>query len=252
MKSSALSIAAALLVGCGVTEAIGTTDEEPGDVAVNEQPLTSFPACGTPLASFDGTTAFSNGRYTGRGISCSGTAPSGFRFQCCELVMRHFLNTWGFRWYGNAKDLLRNAPRDTVDVFLNGDWRNPPAPGDMLVWTRGAFGHVALVTAVTLNGVDVIEQNWGTGRASFSYDGRTVGPRPDAPLWVPAGWIHAKRNVQVPAWDCARSRWGQSQLWTCDPTGARQRLKCVGAVPTIDRCPTRCVAHPPGNEDVCM
>lgn len=248
----ALLCATALVMGCGATEATVFTDEGPGDVAVNDQALTSFGACGAPLASFDGTTAYSNGQHTGRGLSCSGIAPSGLRFQCCELVMRHFLRKWGFRWYGNAKDLLRNAPRDRVDVFANGDWQHPPVPGDMLVWTVGTYGHVALVTAVTETRVDVIEQNWGAGRSSFSYDGRTIGPRPDAPAWTPAGWIHAKQNVVVPTWDCARSRWGASQLWTCDPSGARQRLKCVGGVPTRERCQTACQARRLGTDDVCL
>lgn len=174
--------------GCGSPELAGL---EPANPSFYE--ATAMPPCGTALASFDGTTAYSNGPYTGSGTSCGGVNAYGEQYQCVELVMRHFGVKWGFRWWGNARDLLVNAPRDRVDVRGNGDAAHPPVPGDMLVWTTGTWGHVALVSAVRGGAVDVIEQNvGGDGRATLPYDGATVGGR-----WggaSPAGWAHAKAN----------------------------------------------------------
>lgn len=228
-------------------------DEEPGDVAVNEaQALANPPLCGTALASYDGTTAFSNGRFTGRGQSCGGVGPSGLRYQCVELVMRHALSHWGFRWWGNAKDLLRNAPPAKVDVRLNGDLQHPVVPGDFVVWTRGTYGHVALVTAVRAGAVDLIEQNWGPGKLTLAYVNGKLAGRPDAPAWVPAGWAHVKANVpSEPLWNCAWSAWGNAQLWTCDRDGLPMRHRCSAGQPEHERCATACVVMPLGTPDVC-
>lgn len=160
-----------------------------------EQALT-MPACGTILAEFDGTAARSNGRYTGTGTGCAGQGglAGGLQYQCVELVMRHFKRKWNLRWYGNARDLLRRAPRDRVDVYDNGDRAHPPVPGDMLVWENGRFGHTALVTRVGADFVDVIEQNVnGNGKARLSFAGGRVGPRWNG--WAPTGWAHARANT---------------------------------------------------------
>ena len=60
-----------------------------------EQALT-MPACGTALASFDGTDARSNAGNTGTGNSCAGVGgiAGGLQYQCVELVMRHFKRKW--------------------------------------------------------------------------------------------------------------------------------------------------------------
>ncbi|MBL8953071.1 MAG: CHAP domain-containing protein [Myxococcaceae bacterium] len=243
------------LAGCG-DDALDEPehDELPGDVAVNDhQALSSAPPCGTALGTFDGTTAFSNGLYTGRGVSCGGVGPSGYRYQCVELVMRHSLRKWGFRWYGNAKDLLRNAPASKVQVFENADAAHPPVPGDALVWTRGTYGHVALVTAVGGGKVEILEQNWGRGRLSLPYVNGRVGGRPDAPAWVPAGWAHVRANAQpVVNWSCANSQLGNQQLWTCGPSGERARYRCEQGVPVREECPSSCSVKPLGTHDVCL
>jgi hypothetical protein len=150
-------------------------------------------ACGTVLGTFDGSDAHSNGDDTGSGYSCDGSGAYGLQYQCVELVQRHFKTHWSLSWSGNAKDLLNNAPKSKVDVFDNGDGAHPPVPGDMIVWTNGAYGHVALVTAVHSNGIEILEQNVkGTGKATLDWDGATIGAR--WTTWVPAGWAHAKAN----------------------------------------------------------
>lgn len=199
----AAMLTATTLGGACTTEVIDeSTLEVDVDDIVNptgeEQALT-MPPCGTVLASFDGTNAHSNGGTTGTGNSCAGQGgiANGLQYQCVELVMRHFKRKWNLRWYGNAKTLLRGAPRDTVDVYSNGDRAHPPVPGDMIVWENGTYGHVALVTAVGADFVDIIEQNVaGNGKARLPFRDGTVGARWNG--WVPSGWAHAKQNTVTP------------------------------------------------------
>lgn len=173
-------------------------DPDPGDVEVNpsaseNQGLSTMPPCGTVMAVWDGTAAKSNGPNTGTGYSCAGGGTYGLQYQCVELVMRHFKTHWGLRWYGNAKDLLNNAPKDTVSVYYNGDVAHPPVPGDMLVWTQGTYGHVVLITNVTDSTVEFIEQNVnGSGKGVLGYANGTIATRWGS--WVPKGWAHAKAN----------------------------------------------------------
>ena len=211
---------------------------------------TSMPSCGTVLASWNGTSAYSNGSNTGTGNSCAGVGTYGYQYQCVELVMRHFTQKWGLRWWGNAKDLLVNAPRDKVDVYSNGDSAHPPRPGDMLVWTNGTYGHVALITAVSGGSVTIIEQNvTGSGSATLSYNGASIGSRWTS--WVPAGWAHAKANGGGSggiSWDCNKSAYNGNQYWTCS---GGDLYKCVGGVPQQQKCAAGCNVRPVGTDDTC-
>lgn len=192
-----------LIIACGPADVGDQTDgADPGSQsaveAVNPSMYSTFsgsmPKCHTALASWNGTTAYSNGPNTGTGYSCGGGGTHGLRYQCVELVMRHFKINWGLRWYGNAKYILSGAPKASVDVYYNGDGANPPVPGDMLVWTKGTYGHVALITKVTGSSVHIIEQNVkGSGSAVLSYNGKSIGARWGS--WVPQGWAHAKANT---------------------------------------------------------
>jgi surface antigen/YHS domain-containing protein len=171
----------------------------PGEVSTDEAVNPShgealkMAACGTVLGSYDGTEAYSNGDDTSTGNSCAGSGTYGLQYQCVELVMRHFKTHFGLSWSGNAKDLLANAPKGDVSVYLNGDGAHPPVPGDMIVWTKGTWGHVALVTSVHDGQIEILEQNVkGTGKATLSWDGATIGVRWTS--WVPAGWAHAKAS----------------------------------------------------------
>lgn len=249
------------LTACGATELVVSEDVDPGPGEVNpsvaELALGSMPACHTALATWDGTTAYSNGPYTGTGTSCGGVVASGYQYQCVELVMRHFTRKWNLRWYGNARDLLNNAPRTNVDVYWNGDAAHPPVPGDMLVWRNGTYGHVALITAVRADAVDIIEQNvTGNGRATLPYANGTIGAR--WTTWTPAGWAHAKANTAQPpqpppppavSWDCANSSYQGAQYWTCS-SGSRYR--CENGTPVKDACEAGCLTRTVGKDDLCV
>lgn len=229
----------AALAGCGA-------DVETVEVNPTAAEAASMPVCGTALASFSGTVAYSNGVNTGTGVSCAGTGAYGYQYQCVELVMRHFKTRWGLRWYGNAKDLLRNAPADTVAVYRNGDGAHPPVPGDMVVWENGTYGHVALVTAVRAGAVDIIEQNVsGNGAATLGWNGSSIAARWGS--WTPTGWAHARSNGGV-AWNCANSSYNGQQYWTCS---GNARYRCNSGVPVRQDCPKGCQSNPVGTDDIC-
>ena len=243
--------AAALLFATATTQCGGPELESLEAVNPSALEAAAMPACHTALASFDGTTAYSNGPYTGTGTSCGAVVASGYQYQCVELVMRHFMRKWGLRWYGNAKDLLNNAPRTTVDVYKNGDRAHPPVPGDMVVWENSTYGHVALVVGVRAGAVDIIEQNVsGNGRATLPYDGTRIGARWST--WVPTGWAHAKANggsVPPPSWDCNKSAYMGKQYWTCSGGNLH---RCDGAgTPQETVCARGCTVKPVGTDDVC-
>jgi len=199
-----------LLVPALAVSCVAATDEPSERTGVIASAWTAAP-CGRALSSFDGTTARSNGSCTASGCSCGGTGTYGLEYQCVELVMRHFQTHWKLRWYGNAKDLLTHAKSSSyykygspsaVAVYYNGDASHPPLPGDMIVWTNGTYGHVALVSGLRSGYVDIIEQNvYGVtpaGKYSLKYNGKTVYGRWSQP--GPIGWAHAKANpAKVPA-----------------------------------------------------
>lgn len=184
------------VVGCGEASLEQSMQDEPapGEI-VNESAYfaVSMPPCGSVLARWGGTEVFSNGANTGTGDSCAGSGSYGLKYQCVELVMRHFSRTWGLRWFGHAKQLLINAPKESVSVYRNGDRAHPPVPGDMLVWESSTWGHVALVVSVRADAIDIMEQNiGGSGRATLRYSSGYVGARSfGGPI---AGWAHANAN----------------------------------------------------------
>ena len=243
-RSFLLSFGLLAFVGCGVEP----ETNDPVNPSFFES--TAMPACGTVLASWNGSNAYSNGSNTGTGYSCAGTGSYGYQYQCVELVMRHFSQKWGLRWWGNAKDLLNNAPRDKVNVYYNGDSGHPPKPGDMLVWTNGTYGHVALITRVGGGTLDIIEQNvTGNGSATLSYNGASVGSRWGS--WVPAGWANAKANSGGGggiSWDCNKSAYNGKQYWTCS---GGNLYKCVSGVPQQVVCAKGCNVRALGTDDDC-
>ena len=243
-----------LLAACG-----GTVEEPmPGerlaayDVEALPQPLT---ACGTVLTSWNGTNVYSNGSYTGTGDSCAGQGTYGYQYQCVELVMRHFKTKWGLSWYGNAHDLLANAPTASVDVYSNGASVGPVA-GDMIVFDKSGdpYGHVALVTGTTSTGVSIVEQNVSSSYArTLSRSGNTISSGWSGG-WYIKGWAHAKANTGSSGgsgWNCADSAYNGVQYWTCN-SAQTSRNKCSGSTPQTESCGRGCFSNSVGHDDLCI
>lgn len=252
----AFLLALPLLAACGGTEVEPYPSEAERlaayDVGSAEQPLT---ACGTILTSWNGTNVYSNGSNTGTGYSCAGLGTYGYQYQCVELVMRHFKTKWGLSWYGNAHDLLANAPTAYVDVYYNGGAVGP-VPGDMITFDKSGdpYGHVALVTAVTSTSVSIVEQNVSTSYArTLSRSGNTINSGWTG--WYVQGWAHAKANTGSSGgtgWNCANSSYNGAQYWTCN-SAYTSRNKCDGAgTPQTESCQRGCFSNSLGKDDLCI
>jgi surface antigen len=132
--------------------------------------------CGAILASYKGVPARSNQNYPYG--SCGGRSAYGLRYQCVEYVRRFYHLVKGMetregmtekRW-DNANTFFKSAAEKGLNAFENGG-PVPPLPDDILVFQGGPYGHVAIVTAVDHDHLEVIEQNFSsTGTDRLAYD----------------------------------------------------------------------------------
>jgi surface antigen len=122
----------------------------------------------------------------------------GQKWQCVEYIKRFYHVAKDHKMpdvYGNAKDFFDanvhqgelNKRRDLAQ-YWNGD-NVKPEPDDLLVFTDTNFGHVAIVTEVTSNYVEVIQQNvYGKTREKYELIAKDnkyyVGTKRK-----PAGWL---------------------------------------------------------------
>lgn len=122
----------------------------------------------------------------------------GYKWQCVEYVKRFYYDEKNHEMpdgYGNAKDFFDdnvkqgelNKSRDLVQ-YRNGEDVKPKVD-DLIVFTEGEYGHVAIVTKVTDKYIEVIQQNvLGKPREKFELsmeDGQYyVGT-----IQKPAGWL---------------------------------------------------------------
>lgn len=96
----------------------------------------------------------------------------GRMWQCVEFVKRFYYDHYGHAFpdgMGHAKSFFDpeiphggwNARRGLWQ-FTNG-YGEAPRPGDLVVWTDGDFGHVAIICRVETDFVEVIQQNVAAG-----------------------------------------------------------------------------------------
>jgi surface antigen len=126
---------------------------------------------GDSLDSFNGITVYSNGadyvKSHGSHYSVDSSYYYGKKWQCVEFVKRYYFDHLHHKMpdlYGHAKDFFDsslphgslNRQRDLVQYYNGKDER--PAVDDLLVY-GGKYGHVAIVTRVSENEVEVIQQN---------------------------------------------------------------------------------------------
>lgn len=130
---------------------------------------------GEKIDSLNGVYVFYNGGvgHSGERNKTADGYNIGIRYQCVEFVKRYFYEVYQHKMldaYGNAKDFFnskyadgeKNLERDLLQ------YSNPsstkPQTGDLLiysptVWNR--YGHVAIVSVVDHNTVEIIQQNAG-------------------------------------------------------------------------------------------
>jgi len=159
------------------------------------------PEVGAVIDSYQDVMVYNNGpefaTSYGRHFSDSGYY-FGQKWQCVEFIKRFYYQSKGHEMpdvMGHAKDFFDpnlasgnlNLRRGLIQ-YTNGSNEAPQA-GDLLVWNRGTYGHVAIISQVTHNDVEIVQQNI----AGF--------PRDHLPLqhlfnnWIiggqiqPAGWL---------------------------------------------------------------
>jgi surface antigen len=130
---------------------------------------------GQKVDSLNGVFVFYNGRVsnvTGRNTTTDGYN-LGLKYQCVEFVKRYYYQHLRHKMpdsYGHAKDFFdkrlpdgqRNRQRNLIQ------YTNPsttkPKPNDLLVLratTFNQYGHVAIISKVSMNEVEIIQQNPG-------------------------------------------------------------------------------------------
>ena len=140
-----------------------------------EYVVSSEVKCGDSIGSHNGITAYYNDGFnscgSGRHMSADGYS-YGFKWQCVEYVRRYYKDYYNHemsRW-GNASDYFRNNlahgainTERNLTQYKNGNTEKPKE-GDILVFQNIAppYGHVRIVTNVSGNTINVIEQNTGT------------------------------------------------------------------------------------------
>jgi surface antigen len=139
---------------------------------------------GQPLDSLNGIVVYYNGGVNN--VTERNTTPDGYnlglKYQCVEFVKRYYYAHLKHKMpdsYGHAKDFFdptvpdgkRNTKRD-LDQYTNPS-QSKPQVNDLLIfegtfWNK--YGHVAIISRVTENEIEIIQQNpgpFGKSRATF-------------------------------------------------------------------------------------
>ena len=123
----------------------------------------------------------STGNVQGRNLTADGYN-LGLRYQCVEFVKRYYYEHYEHKMpnvYGNAVDFFDPG---LADETLNHEralmkYTNPsgskPCEGDLVVYS-GGFGHVAIVSEVCNDEVQIIQQNGGIGAPTRVWYNLTV------------------------------------------------------------------------------
>ncbi|MHA7944678.1 CHAP domain-containing protein [Formosa sp. 3Alg 14/1] len=137
---------------------------------------------GEKVDSLNGVSVYYNGamnNVSGRNTTADGYN-LGLKYQCVEFVKRYYYEHYKHRMpdsYGHAKSFFnpnikdgnKNKQRDLIQ------YSNPsisrPEVGDLVVYSGNLFnkyGHVSIISKVSNNTIEVIQQNVGTTtRTSF-------------------------------------------------------------------------------------
>jgi len=138
--------------------------------------FTSYhPQVGSPIDEFNGISVIYNGNTTnvfGRNIAEDGYN-LGLKYQCVEFVKRYYYEFYNHKMkesYGHAKDFFNKG---LADKQYNADrgllqFRNTrsfkPMVGDIIVFDssqKNPFGHMGIVSEVSKDDIEIIQQNWG-------------------------------------------------------------------------------------------
>jgi len=128
----------------------------------------------------------------------------GQKWQCVEFVRRYFYEKYNFKfpyWGGHAKSffnfsLAQGELNKQRNCYQYNNWdAEKPKVDDILVFVTSKYGHVCIVTNVTENSVEVVQQNIegatrATHRLRFENGKYIVGDDSIAPI----GWLRIASN----------------------------------------------------------
>ena len=164
---SLVSVSALAL--CAVFVGYRLWDAGKGEVVKKESD--EWPDTGVQVGEFEGVVIYSNGpevyKSHGKHYSEDGYY-YGHQWQCVEFVKRYYYEAKRHRMpnvWGHAKSYFQvgldhgalNEGRGMLQYHNGGDV--VPSPGDLLVWNEGPYGHVAVVSKVNGNSIEVAQQN---------------------------------------------------------------------------------------------
>ena len=131
---------------------------------------------GQKIDSLNGVYVFYNGGVAnskGRNLTSDGYN-LGMKYQCVEFVKRYYFEYLKHKMpdsYGNAKDFFDNKLSDgqlnekrNLNQYGNPS-KSPPKNNDILIFNENIFntyGHVAIISNVCSNEIEIIQQNAGT------------------------------------------------------------------------------------------
>lgn len=150
---------------------------------------------------FNGGVGQTHGRNTADGYNV------GLKYQCVEFVKRYYLLHYGHKMpdsYGHAKDFFDPAIPDgklnkqrALTQYTNGSLLRPEK-GDLLIFAptlSNKYGHVAIISKVSDNEVEIIQQNPGPkGSSRKILSLRNEDGRWSLPERV-LGWLRMTENA---------------------------------------------------------
>jgi surface antigen len=132
---------------------------------------------GTKIDAHNGVPIYFNGKdftnVVGRSVTKDGYN-LGLKYQCVEFVKRYYYEVYNHKMpdaYGHAKDLFDKSLGDKAYNRKRGlmQYRNvreyKPQVDDILIYDGypgNKFGHVAIISKVTKDDVEIVQQNMGT------------------------------------------------------------------------------------------
>lgn len=164
---------------------------------------------GRVLDSYRGVSVYDNGflffRSYGRNYGSNGYY-FGQKWQCVEFVKRFYFEAKNHKMpdgMGHAKSFFEDGLADGglnsrrgLFQFRNGS-PTKPSPDDLMVFTNTTYGHVAIVTTVGDDSIEVIQQNILSGsRQRFSL-AATNGHYYVSGSRQPAGWLRLGSKGQT-------------------------------------------------------
>lgn len=167
-------------------------------------PQSEVPA-GTRIDEYKGIPVYSNGAnyMSDHGLNYSEDGYYyGYKWQCVEFVKRFYYLEYGHEMpdgAGHAKyfyiPALKqgefNEQRGLNQYHNGGDVK--PKEDDLLVFTKGAYGHVAIISEVGDGWLEVVQQNSEVPRERYTLSEKN-GTYTIIGEDTPAGWLRINQN----------------------------------------------------------